>query len=253
MIPATAYSQISELNGSTPTQIPVSTQCLDFNQDGICESIVLANGTIIKNPDLPVTAPLTNRNNTNSTVSQTPVNTASVDENDPCGGGVEYKLDGEIFCSPEEYKEARQIQYEQEQEERERQCEENPICQAIESGETVPWNDPGEGDGDNNNNGNNNPRDDPDCWYGDLYVCDESGECDTDNFDCITDCADGSSVTTGEECPGDDDSDEPADEDLPQEGGCQEEDDYCDRDEDCHLASVDCIDDREFDSDDYDG
>ena len=57
LIPATAYSQISELNNeSTPTQTQtqtVSTQCLDFNQDGTCESIVLANGTAIKNPDLP--------------------------------------------------------------------------------------------------------------------------------------------------------------------------------------------------------
>ena len=56
LIPATAYSQISKLNNeSTPTQTqtPVSTQCLDFNQDGTCESIVLVNGTVIKNPDLP--------------------------------------------------------------------------------------------------------------------------------------------------------------------------------------------------------
>jgi hypothetical protein len=29
----------------------------------------------------------------------------------------------------------------------------------------------------------------------------EDGNCDTDKFDCITDYADGSSVTTGEECP----------------------------------------------------
>ena len=41
-----------------------------------------------------------------------------VDENDPCGGGVEYKLDGERFCTPEEYEDARKIQYEQEQEEK---------------------------------------------------------------------------------------------------------------------------------------
>ena len=54
MMPATAYSQVAELNNiststqkQTQTQTPVSTQCLDFNQDGICESIVLANGTII--------------------------------------------------------------------------------------------------------------------------------------------------------------------------------------------------------------
>jgi hypothetical protein len=75
----------------------------------------------------------------------------------------------------------------------------------------------GSGSGDN-------PRDDPDCWYGDLYVCDESGNCDTENFDCITDCEDGSSVTTGEECPGDDDSDEPADDEGSDGGDAEEED-----------------------------
>jgi hypothetical protein len=33
-----------------------TTQCLDFNQDKICEYIVLANGTTVKNPDLISTA-----------------------------------------------------------------------------------------------------------------------------------------------------------------------------------------------------
>ena len=66
--PATAYSQVGELNNiststQTQTQTPVSTQCLDFNQDGICESIVLANGTIINNPDVPVISPTINGNN----------------------------------------------------------------------------------------------------------------------------------------------------------------------------------------------
>lgn len=46
----------------------------------------------------------------------------------------------------------------------------------------------------------------------------------------------------------DDDND-----DLPQDGGCQGEDDYCDRDEGCRSESVDCIDDRNFDEDDYNG
>jgi len=50
MIPATAYSQVADVSTptQTQTQTPVSTQCLDFNQDRICESIVLVNGTIIK-------------------------------------------------------------------------------------------------------------------------------------------------------------------------------------------------------------
>ena len=80
-------------------------------------------------------------------------------------------------------------------------------CKGGGAGDDDPNNDDG-GDGDDD------PRDDPDCWYGDLYVCDENGECDTDRIDCITDCEDGSSVTTGEECPGDDDSDEPADDEA---------------------------------------
>ena len=37
------------------------------------------------------------------------------------------------------------------------------------------------------------------------------------------------------------------------EGGCQEHDDYCDADEGCRSESVDCIDDRGFDKDDYNG
>ena len=57
----------------------MSTQCLDFNQDGNCESIVLVNGTIIKNPDLTVTAPVINNNISASTltVNTTSVNTTS--------------------------------------------------------------------------------------------------------------------------------------------------------------------------------
>jgi hypothetical protein len=35
--------------------------------------------------------------------------------------------------------------------------------------------------------------------------------------------------------------------------GCQPEDDYCDYDENCDWTSVDCIDDRGFDEDDYNG
>jgi hypothetical protein len=40
--------------------------------------------------------------------------------------------------------------------------------------------------------------------------------------------------------------------DLPQEGGCQQEDDYCDHDENCQKITVDCINDRNFE-DDYNG
>ena len=57
--PSAAYSQVAELNN-----ISTSTQCLDFNQDGICESIVLVNGTVI-----------------NTTATQTPVSTQCLDFN----------------------------------------------------------------------------------------------------------------------------------------------------------------------------
>jgi hypothetical protein len=37
------------------------------------------------------------------------------------------------------------------------------------------------------------------------------------------------------------------------DNACDEHDDYCDKSEECDSASVDCIDDRNFDEDDYDG
>ena len=93
------------------------------------------------------------------------------------------------------------------------------------------------GGGSNDDDDDSHPQNDPDCWYGGLYVCDdESGECDNDEFDCMTDCADGSIVTTGEECPGNDDSDEPASDDSwedeqaaeEESGGYWEDDGYID-------------------------
>jgi hypothetical protein len=57
----------------------------------------------------------------------------------------------------------------------------------------------------NNDNNQKNWRDDPNCWYYEYFVCDESGKCDGENFDCVTDCDDGSSVTTGFPCPGEKD------------------------------------------------
>lgn len=36
-------------------------------------------------------------------------------------------------------------------------------------------------------------------------------------------------------------------------GGCQSYDDYCDESEGCDREDVDCIDDRGFDEDDYNG
>jgi hypothetical protein len=97
---------------------------------------------------------------------------------------------------------------------------------------------------DNDNDRDN--RDDPDCWYGNLYVCDENGECDSDKFDCLTDCADGSTVTTGEDCPDeDDDSDEPAiNSDCEDTGGS----DPCGEEADQNCGGEACTDDEKEDS-----
>jgi hypothetical protein len=110
--------------------------------------------------------------------------------------------------------------------------------------------------------GGNGEYNDP-CNYHGLYICDSSGYCDSERFDCLSDdCVNGQPGTTGQ-CEGDDepyddgnnngDNGDDGSDDLPQEGGCQEEDDFCDADEGCRSESVDCIDDRNFDEDDYDG
>jgi hypothetical protein len=113
--------------------------------------------------------------------------------------------------------------------------------------------------------GGNGEYNDP-CNYHGLYICDSNGNCDSERFDCLSDdCVNGQPATTGQ-CEGDDEpydnndsgSDSNSDDgsgsdDLPQEVGCQEDDDYCDADEGCRSESVDCIDDRNFDEDDYDG
>jgi hypothetical protein len=49
-----------------------------------------------------------------------------------------------------------------------------------------------------------NWRDNPDCWYHGKFVCNDEGECDSDRFDCLSECEDGSTATTGM-CPDDDD------------------------------------------------
>jgi hypothetical protein len=43
------HAQVAE---STPTPTPtmIPTQCIDFNQDRICEYVVLASGTMVDNP-----------------------------------------------------------------------------------------------------------------------------------------------------------------------------------------------------------
>ena len=208
--PSAAYSQVAELNN-----ISTSTQCLDFNQDGICESIVLVNGTVINNPDVPVIAPTINGNNiTNSTAATATVG-VEVDENDPCGGGVEYKLDGEIFCTPEEYEDARKIQYEQEQGEKEYP---RPLLT-----EYMPK---PSSSNDNNNDDDNDDKGDEDSDDGGNPYCDElatpySEDCfdrkDYDQETGLYPCKDGSYVGDWRDCTGggSNNDDDDNDNDLP--------------------------------------
>ena len=46
---------------------------------------------------------------------------------------------------------------------------------------------------------------DPCNYYG-LNICDKNGDCDSERFDCWSECKDGSTAVTGQ-CPGDDDKD----------------------------------------------
>jgi hypothetical protein len=43
-----------------------------------------------------------------------------------------------------------------------------------------------------------------DCNYNGLNVCDSSGKCDDENFDCISDCPDPKANDITGNCPGDD-------------------------------------------------
>jgi hypothetical protein len=72
-------------------------------------------------------------------------------------------------------------------------------------------------------------------------------------------CIDGSHEANWRDCTGggsnndDEGSNDNDSDDLPQDAGCQGSDDYCDSDDGCRSESVDCIDDRNFDEDDYNG
>jgi hypothetical protein len=95
------------------------------------------------------------------------------------------------------------------------------------------------------------PVNDP-CNYHGLNVCNTSGECDNDRFDCASDdCINGQSGTTGQ-CEGDD---EPygSNEVYDYEGACDENDDYCDQSEGCGRSDIDCIDDVNEGDDGEDG
>jgi hypothetical protein len=53
-LPQATFGQIPTLD-KLNLDSSQSPQCLDFNQDKICEFIVLANGTMVENPSLQTT------------------------------------------------------------------------------------------------------------------------------------------------------------------------------------------------------
>jgi hypothetical protein len=188
-IPTYAYgqSQIAALppavgpttTSSSPSTMPTA-QCIDFNSDGVCEYVLLANGTLISNPLL-------------------------------------YVKQGQSV-NPLVHQQQHPI---------------NPMTQLVERQKIIIQQEKARADDNDDNDNDDDHRGDPDCWYGNLFVCDKNGDCDSDRFDCITDCPDGSSVTTGEDCPDeDDDSDEPADDTDDSDNGNYEDDGYIDDDGD---------------------
>jgi hypothetical protein len=209
IVPSTAYGQTTLLN-STATP----NQCLDFNGDGTCEYIVLANGTQVANPLSstqqrqvePQQQAEQNQNQNqleNGTyISGAPgVGTVYYDDPDPAVG----------------------------------------LCYDVghDDGLVSSFDDGGCGDGNQ------------DEAYYDGFI---AGCMDADNTRGVCEQATdaGPSGSSSDDDNDDNDRDDDSD-DLPQEGGCQEQDDYCDADEGCRSENVDCIDDRGFDEDDYDG
>jgi hypothetical protein len=218
-----------------------SPQCLDFNQDKICEFIILINGTMVENPDRveqvtqsksqavssqPVSVQgkcLGLQHNycrnillANGTVVANPNFVDTFNPDDYTYGGST-----ESAPAPQTQTQAQTVEDEEDTGAADEGDEEKTYCD-------VP--------------NPSNPCHDRKDYSEDtgLYTC-----------------MDGSHVADWRACNGnggEDDEDTSGDEEeLPQEGGCQEQDDFCDADEGCRSDSVDCIDDRGFDEDDYNG
>lgn len=87
IVPASAYSQIADLNTSTATiNGTAQNQCLDFNNDKVCEYIILSNGTQVANPLSPTQQQPPKQVVQNQT-SETPgVGTSYYDHPDPTVG-----------------------------------------------------------------------------------------------------------------------------------------------------------------------
>jgi PsbP-like protein len=320
ILPQASFGQISTLNRPN---LDNSQQCVDFNQDKICEFIVLANGTSIANPNLPVQPTVATASNTAQTTDFPPYENPNlgiriqypVGWNIEEGNGkvnfiqqkdivsLETNVNNNIDSSLSEYvntklrelREQRQnfnliesipttisgnfpahkLVYTFLKEDGPRAGEINKVLRiwSIKDNKLYTIAYVSEADrfsdhlpeiektidsfrinavtqpastrlsGSNNDNRNNerdndnnqkNWRDDPDCWYYSTFVCDENGRCDSENFDCVTDCDDGSSVTTGQTCPGQSDEGVPGESDAvddnDNDGGRPPSDNpYCDQ------------------------
>jgi hypothetical protein len=220
---------------------------LDFNQDKICESIVLANGTMVENPSLQTTQ-------LEKTISE-PIPK-------PLEGKCLGLANSPTFCANILMSDGTVVK--------------NPDCTTIKIGEgyktecphtkpqvqaqTVEEDEEASGGGSSSGGSSDGSSD--------LPYCDEvnfNQECfDRRDFDAETGlypCKDGSYEEDWRDCNGDssgnDDDDNDSsdlDDDSDDDGdNCQSQDDFCDDDEGCESDSVDCIDDRGFDEDDYDG
>jgi hypothetical protein len=297
--------------GQTPTSPTATNQCLDFDGDGTCEYIILANGTQVANPlqaerpsGAPKTVQGTNfRSYDNPTLGikiQYPVGWQLEEDNDKTRFiqqkdivSLETDVNNNIDSTLSEYVNARTTELREQRQdfkliestpttisgnpahkivytflkedgpragelykilriwtiedhklysiaylsEPDKFSEHLPAVEkAIDSFRISPVTQKtstGSSDSNNenrnnerNNNNQKNWRDDPNCWYYEYFVCDENGKCDGENFDCVTDCDDGSSVTTGFPCPGE------SDEGVPDDGDGDEDDEvnpYCDK------------------------
>jgi hypothetical protein len=250
--PQYGFSQIPTLD-KLNLEAGQSPQCLDFNQDKICEYIVLLNGTMVKNPDATGSQSLSSfvAKNSDATGSQ-----STVSWTDPKTGVVydipaqgEYCLDfnGDYICDID-FLNGKMIVY-------------NATNQS--QATTIEDEAGGDGSGDDGSGSGSE---------GGKTYCDvpnPSNPChdrkDYDQETGLYPCIDGSYEEDWRDCNGggsggSDDNDDNGndssdlDDDSDDDGNnCQGEDDFCDDDEGCESESVDCIDDRGFDEDDYNG
>jgi|SRR5215207_1990636 len=213
ILPQVSFGQTPTLDNLHLGSNQPQPQCLDFNQDRVCEFIVLANGTMVDNPinQRPIAASTSQPESSPQQGSGQKLLPGGAYDFPKCLGHISDGCENILLSNGTMIKNPRNQSmtiYVQDYPDSEPTVEQGQ-GQTVED-EAVYDEEAGSSGG---GGGGDNHRDDPDCWFEDLYVCDENGKCDTDRIDCITDCENGSTVTTGEKCPGEDDSDRQTNED----------------------------------------